>query len=64
LTPYSAGGGSTPRRCGVWWRWTLGVGAGLVLAQAYGLLWFFVGPAWAALLTLMDLGHSEVRREG
>jgi hypothetical protein len=47
----------------IWTRWVIGVSAGLVLAQAYGLLWFFVGPAWAALLTLMDLGRSEVRRE-
>ena len=45
------------------WRWVFGVGAGLVLAQTYGPLWFFVGPAWAALLTLMDSGLSEVRRE-
>jgi len=47
----------------IWMRWVIGVSAGVVLAQTYGLLWFFVGPAWAALLTLMDLGRSEVRRE-
>jgi hypothetical protein len=46
----------------IWTRWVIGVSAGAVLAQAYGPLWFFVGPAWAALLTLMDLGRSEVRR--
>jgi len=47
----------------VWWRWSLGVGAGVALAFTYGPFWFFVGPAWAALLTLMDLGLSEVPRE-
>jgi hypothetical protein len=46
----------------IWARWVIGVSAGVVLAQTYGLLWFFVGPAWAALLTLMDLGRSGVRR--
>jgi hypothetical protein len=47
----------------IWTRWAIGVSAGVVLAQTYGLLWFFVGPAWAALLALMDSRSSEVRRE-
>jgi hypothetical protein len=46
----------------IWTRWIIGVSAGVVLALTYGLLWFFVGPAWAALLTTMDLGSSGVRR--
>jgi len=47
----------------IWTRWVIGVSAGVVLAMTYGFLWFFVGPAWAVLLTSMDLGRSEVRRE-
>ena len=44
------------------WRWIIGASAGVVLALTYGLPWFFVGPVWAALLTLMDLGRWEARR--
>jgi len=45
-----------------WMRWAIGALAGVVLALTYGLPWFFVGPVWAIILTLMDLKRSEVRR--
>lgn len=36
------------------WRWILGGSLGVVLALAYGPIWFAVGPFWALLLDWME----------